>query len=259
MKRVTIATWNVGSIHESNENKDLFLSSFDKLDSDVLCLQELPKDLQLFAEIREKGHYLDYCFVSCCRSHIGLHLEMGIALFSRNKIDETSFYKLKKVYNHLTTFDGNVEQIHDKFFLSAKIADDIYVCGHGFPAFRYIRPQFKYSEIEKEKWKEFCVREEDYALTFAGVQDWILDLSEKGRSIVIAGDFNVENPLKEMPVLNNSFFDIFSGIMTRPVMKEGFPYKTDGIIVPKGTAIINRKLIKDVFDHFALVSTIQLK
>lgn len=260
MKLMRIATWNVGSVHEDKRSEDLFLSIIKQIEADIFCLQELPEDPALFERILASGKFKDYCFKLCSKSHVGLQLNMGIAIFSKECISNSVDYKLVKPYETLTEYYGNVETLHDKYFLAVEIGDTVIVSGHSFPSVRYCSPKYQYRPEMKKEWQKYCVSQEDYADTLIDIQKWLLELSASFKKPVIAAaDFNVDDPLGQMPTLKKTYYDVFSGEKTRPSKQNyGFEYKSDGILVPQGMVAIKKQILKNDFDHYALYADLSI-
>ena len=260
MKTIRIATWNVGSVHEDKRSAEQFLSIIKQIGADIFCLQELPEDQALFESILTTGGFKDYYFKLCSKSHVGLQLNMGIAIFSKECISNPIIYKPVKPYETLTEYHGNVESLHDKYFLAVELEDEVIVSGHGFPSVRYCSPKYQYRPEMKKDWQRYCVTQEDYAATLVDIQNWLIALSGSIRKpLIAAADFNVDDPLDQMPILKKAYYDVFSGEKTRPSKQNyGFEYKSDGILVPQETITVQKCILKNDYDHYALYADLSI-
>ena len=87
MNKLRIATWNIGSILENYiENRTIFLETIIQDKPDVLFLQECPSSPSFIEELLQIGLFKDYIYLQSSPSHVKDGWNMGIAIFSMNKL-----------------------------------------------------------------------------------------------------------------------------------------------------------------------------
>ena len=261
MKKIKIATWNIGSLSEQKENESVLLSQVTELNADILCLQEFPDNDELAAKINLAGNYMYHKIVISSPSHVDKKHNMGIAIFSKIEPYDIIVHKLIKPYESLTTFFGQCESLHDKRYMAAVFDQFILITGHGFPCVRYCSPYIQYKKAQLDHWSDFCVSGVEYKNTFEDLDNWIISIKETypASTIIIAADFNIDRQLDFLPKSRNYFYDVFEGQITRPeqyYMHGG--YKTDAILCPMGTTFQDSCNITTVFDHHLLSLSIEL-
>ncbi len=224
MRSISIATWNIGSLYKDYERiLDYIGSLLESQSADILCVQECPDNDEVFNVISSRGGFDEMLFRVTSESHVGEAHNMGTAVFSRTPLLLFEQLPLKKPEVEVE-YNGAREYWHDKCFFSVgcKFGDTelTVVTGHGFPFHRYGLENEESADIIKP--------------SFAALDGWMSGIAEaqSNRFVCSAADFNLNSPLKYMPLCRDAFYDIFEGESTRPSGR-----KTDAILVPKGTEV----------------------
>lgn len=260
MKRLKIATWNIGSMPEKAENEAAVLSVAADLNADVLCLQEFPEDEGLIRKLTEAGGFTYSKILMTSRSHVGRPHRMGIAVFSRLRPEKVITHPLVKPYGSLVSFYGQREELHAKSFMAAAFTGFVLITGHGFPCVRYCSPHFEYRPEMTADWRKWCISGEDYSCAYEDLDRWAEEVrrSYAPLPVFFAADFNVDRQLDYLPESRKHFTDVFEGEITRPPQYNIGRYKTDAVLCPKNWTILARENIDGILDHHLLSVTIEI-
>jgi len=260
MKRIKIATWNIGSMPEKESNREAVLACIAGLDADILCMQEFPEDAELIRRICDAGQYQDYKTLMTSQSHVGLPHRMGIAAFSRMRQEKAEVHSLPIPYESLISFYGRREQLHGKAFMAVWFGDLVLITGHGFPCVRYCSPRFGFRQEMTENWSSYCVSGTEYAVSHEDLDHWAEEIRKAcdPLPVIVAADFNVDRQLDYMPECRKHWQDVFEGEVTRPPQYNIGEYKTDAILLPQDCRIAGRENIPGILDHHLLSVTVEL-
>lgn len=252
VRTVRVATWNIGSLYTDYErNLDYLQSVIRSVDTDILCMQETPKQPALWENICTWGGFPHRLYHTTSISHICTDNDMGISVFSRFPIEQLEIRKLTKPTVEIF-YNGKQEYWHDKYFMAVKcVLGDrpvMLVTGHGFPFHRY--------GLENPENHHLI------APSFRELDTWLAALPETCQLPVLcaAADFNITDPLPFMPKTAAQYRDVFHGDATRPSGR-----KTDGILIPGGISDVKKTNIpahtidgQRIFDHNFIMAELPL-
>ena len=231
MGKLRIATWNIGSIlADYDHNKAVFLQTIKQDKPNILFLQECPESSSLIEELMKTGLFKDYLYLKTSPSHIQEGWNMGIAIFSVDKLFNEKSIQLT-MPNEEIYYNGKQEFWHKKFFMKSSFAWSgqrfMLITGHGFPFYRY------------------HLKEEEHLFVYQEVETFIKENVEPDEIFIVGADFNAAHSIDYMTSIKADHIDVFDGKATRPSGR-----KTDAVILPKESFYDNVTNISiEGYDH----------
>lgn len=251
-KTVRVATWNIGSLYDNYERNLQYVKHIlSSQQTDILCMQELPKDGSLLEKICRWGGFSDHVYHTTSVSHVGESHDMGIAVFSRFPLGQPDILQLTKPTVEIF-YKGRQETWHDKYFMAISCDLDghktLVVTGHGFPFHRY--------DLEKPECYHII------RPSFLELDAWLAGLSQKhGMPVLCApADFNMTDPVPFLPKNAPKYRDLFCNQVTRPHGR-----KTDAFLVSDNVSVTETVNItppaedeEEIMDHHFILAQLQL-
>ena len=207
--QLRVATWNIGSLLGFACDDAWYLryqaalETLSELNLDVLCVQELPGNMDAVFRFSRDLDLPFYVFKELSVGSKGSDVT-GIGVFSRFPIellDEHVMHNPCYQFPHRSALGAlgtmRPERTHDKAFICTNVAGVVVITGHALPLHRYgIDPQ-----VLGDSYKRLA--------------DWIVGKAEGSFPVVVAGDFNLANLDAVMPALPIVFTSAVEGA-TRP-------------------------------------------
>jgi len=225
-----------------SENLDYFVRNIQKLNPDIICLQEvhINEKRSIAKEIAEKLNIPHIHKVSSHPSHIDSKYNLGLAVLSKYEITNPEIIKLPYPKFKLVFSDGKQAKHFDKYIQIIEIN-----------GLKLVNVQFQPLGLWKYRY------DEGKGLKYSREINEVLDKIEK--IDVFCGDLAMDDPLEVLPVLKDKFHmqEAFNDKNTRPVDKDFIarigkkyiPNEIDHILFSDKLRLIDSQVIKTDTDH----------
>ena len=244
MKKLRIATWNVGQDLERNE---ITYSSYERIKSeiiknniDIICFQEAiteSEKLESLINYISKNTELKYCEeISLSPSDVNLNDKMGVAICSKYEINDNEKFILENPNLIYKKTEEITYWSHDKGFNISKIeALGITVIeGHCLPFHIFKKSPDEYKHIYNK------------------LEEKVLEKIEKDKKVIFLGDFNYENIFSFFPRLKDKMKLTYENQKTRK------DKQFDNILITKNLKDISYEIIDAKFDHTLCIVELEI-
>lgn len=245
MKKIVVATWNVGQDLENDEiNEDSYKyikSIIEENNIDIIAFQEAIAEsnkLQPLSEYISQKTKLKYNKQFLLSpSDMNEKDKMGVAICSKFEISHNEKYLLENPNLIYKSTEETTIYSHDKGFNISKIQemDAVVISGHCVPfhVFKESPLNFKgiYLKLEKK----------------------VLEAIQNEKNVILLGDFNYSQIYELFPNLKGKMNCIYENQNTRKGKQ------VDYILVTNNIKYSNFNIIRNRFDHALCIAEILIK
>ncbi len=235
-----------------SENLDYFAKNIQKLNPDIICLQEIHinKKRSIAKEIAQKLNISNIHEVSSNPSHIDSQYDLGLAVLSKYEISNPEIIKLPYPKFKLVFSDSREAKQIDKHIQRVTIKE-----------LKVVNTQFQPLGLWKYRYDE--------GKGFKYSEDINKVLGKIDKIDIFCGDLAMDYPLKVLPVLKDKFHmqEAFKDTNTRPVDKDFIarigkkyiPNEIDHILFSDKLKLIRSGVVKTNTDHLLCWGELNIK